>query len=87
MTETPGAAPTTQPSGERGEKDTRMWGMFCHLAALCGFVIPLGSIIGPLVVWLIKRDEYPFVNRAIYLTPPPPRGCSLVRSSNGTGGT
>jgi uncharacterized Tic20 family protein len=42
--------------------DERNWGMFCHLAALAGFIIPLGNIIGPLVVWLMKRDEYPFVN-------------------------
>ena len=44
-------------------KDERMWGMFCHLAALAAFVgIPLGNVIGPLVVWLIKKDEFPFVN-------------------------
>jgi uncharacterized Tic20 family protein len=40
-----------------------MWGMFCHLAALVGFIgVPLGSVLGPLVVWLIKREESPFVN-------------------------
>jgi len=43
--------------------DERNWGMFCHLAALAGFVLPaFGGIIGPLIVWLIKKDEYPFVN-------------------------
>jgi uncharacterized Tic20 family protein len=36
--------------------------LFAHLSALCGFVIPLGSIIGPLVIWLIKKDTMPFVN-------------------------
>jgi uncharacterized Tic20 family protein len=43
-------------------KDERMWGMFCHLFALGGFIVPLGNIIGPLVAWLIKKDEYPFVD-------------------------
>jgi uncharacterized protein len=38
------------------------WGMAAHLSALAGYVIPFGSIIGPLVVWLIKKDEMPFVN-------------------------
>lgn len=38
-----------------------MWGMFCHLSALSGSVIPLGSIVGPLVIWLVKRDEHPFI--------------------------
>ena len=42
-------------------KDAQTWGMFCHLSALCGFVgIP--SFVGPLVVWLIKKDEIPFVD-------------------------
>ncbi len=38
-------------------------GMLTHLLALCGFVgIPLGNIIGPLVLWLIKKDTMPFVD-------------------------
>ena len=45
-----------------GPKDERMWGMFCHLAALSGYVIPFGNIIGPLVLWLVKREEYALVN-------------------------
>lgn len=37
-------------------KDERMWAMFCHLSTL------LLGIFGPLIVWLIKKDEYPFVD-------------------------
>ncbi len=37
--------------------------MACHLSALAGFVVPFGSIIGPLVVWLMKREESSFVDR------------------------
>jgi uncharacterized protein len=40
----------------------RNWAMACHLSALCGYVIPLGWILGPLVVWLIKREEFEFVD-------------------------
>ena len=30
----------------------------CHLSALAGFVIPgAGHILGPLIVWLVKRGE------------------------------
>ena len=44
-------------------KTERTFGMLCHLLALCGYVgIPFGNIIGPLVIWLIKKDEYPFVD-------------------------
>ncbi|KPH62926.1 orotate phosphoribosyltransferase [Pseudoalteromonas porphyrae] len=42
-------------------KDERMWAMLCHLSALTGFIVPMGSIIGPLIVWLIKKDEMPLV--------------------------
>lgn len=34
--------------------------MFSHLSAFSGFLIPFGNIIGPLVMFLLKKDEYPF---------------------------
>ena len=40
----------------------RNWAMLAHLSALAGFIIPLGNIIGPLVIWLIKKDESEFVS-------------------------
>lgn len=46
-------------------KDARMWGMICHLAGLGGLIpiVPvIGSVIGPLVVWQMKKDEFGFVN-------------------------
>jgi uncharacterized Tic20 family protein len=43
-------------------KDERTWGMIAHLSAFAGLVLPFaGIVIGPLVVWLIKRDESQFV--------------------------
>lgn len=33
-----------------------MWAMFCHLAAL------VGGVVGPLIVWLARRNQYPFVD-------------------------
>ncbi|GAB4388214.1 MAG: DUF4870 domain-containing protein [Thermodesulfovibrionales bacterium] len=39
------------------------WGMLCHLSALSGIVgIPFGHLLGPLLVWLLKRNEFPFVD-------------------------
>ena len=43
-------------------QDAKTFGMLCHLLAFAGFVIPLGNIIGPLVIWLIKKDQFPFVD-------------------------
>lgn len=46
------------------EKQERVWGMLCHLAALLGLTgIPLLNVIGPLVVWLFKRKTSPFVDK------------------------
>lgn len=45
------------------EKQARTWGMLCHILAFAGFVgIAFGNILGPLVFWLIKKDESPFVD-------------------------
>ena len=43
--------------------DEKMWGMLAHLSALSAILTGLGFIIGPLVVWLVKKDEMPFVDR------------------------
>ena len=42
-------------------QDERTWGMVAHLAALAFFILPFGNILGPLVVWLAKRDQSTFV--------------------------
>ena len=43
-------------------KDERMWAMFCHIAAFAFFIFPFGNILGPLVIWLIKKEKHPFVD-------------------------
>lgn len=38
--------------------------MLTHLAGLSAFVgVPFGNVLGPLLVWLLKKDEMPFVDR------------------------
>ncbi len=43
-------------------RDENMWAMLCHISAFTVFFIPFGNIISPLVIWLIKKDELPFVD-------------------------
>ena len=53
------------PGSKEINKDARMWAMFCHLAGLCGLipVVPvIGSIIGPLIIWQVKKDDFDFVH-------------------------
>ena len=54
--------PNEPPMAGAPSAEERQWAMFAHLSALVGVIIPLGSIIGPLVIWLIKKDTMPFVN-------------------------
>ena len=49
-------APVEQQTPTEPTKDEKLWGMLCHLTAIfLGF-------IGPLIFWLIKREEMPFVD-------------------------
>jgi len=43
--------------------EEQTFSMLCHLSALSGIIIPFGHIIGPLVFWLIKKDQFPEVDR------------------------
>lgn len=47
----------------RDTKDERTWAMVCHLVTFAGFIFPIGgNILAPLIIWMIKRDEYPLVD-------------------------
>ncbi len=35
--------------------------MACHLSALAGLVVPFGNVLGPLLVWQIKKNQMPAV--------------------------
>jgi len=52
----------TPPPPSSPESQARTWNMLCHLSALAGFVIPFGNMLGPLLVWQIKKNEIPSTN-------------------------
>ena len=39
-----------------------MWAMIAHLSAFAMYFTAVGHIVGPLIVWLAKRDGHPFVD-------------------------
>lgn len=59
----PAAATTPyDPSHPSGlSSSLRTFGMLTHLSAFAGALIAL-AFIGPLVMWLIRRDEHPFLD-------------------------
>lgn len=42
--------------------DERTWAIVAHATGFVGLVVPLGNILGPLLVWAIKKDEGRFVD-------------------------
>lgn len=43
------------------ERDARTWAMMCHLSGLAILVAPPLNLVVPLIIWLAKRDEHPFI--------------------------
>jgi hypothetical protein len=63
--------PITPPPAEAAgtpSADEKLWALFAHLSILVGGAITggwafsIGCFLGPLVIWIIKKDTMPFVN-------------------------
>ena len=60
--------PPSEPVLGLPSAEERQWAMFAHLSALIGGLLTSalgggwGCFIGPLVIWLVKKDTMPFVN-------------------------
>jgi uncharacterized Tic20 family protein len=52
----------TAPLPATPGNEEKQWAFFAHLSALVGFVIPFGSLLGPLIIWQMKKNEMPFVD-------------------------
>lgn len=39
------------------------WAMAIHLSALIGLLLPLGLVLGPLIVWMLKKNEGEYFDR------------------------
>jgi uncharacterized Tic20 family protein len=66
MNEIPTVPPGSHPDlGPEPDPKARTWAMLCHLAGLA-WLLPatpvFGSVLGPLIVWLIKKNDFPFVD-------------------------
>ncbi|MFB2803292.1 DUF4870 domain-containing protein [Shewanella seohaensis] len=44
-------------------KSERDFGLLVYASSLIGYLVPLGSILGPLILWLMKREESAFVDQ------------------------
>ena len=58
----PGAPAAALPGLDPKTREERNWAMLCHLISFSGYLIPFGNIFGPLLLWLLKREEWPQVD-------------------------
>lgn len=49
------------PTETSVNKEQRTWALCAHLSAFVGHFIPFGHILGPLVIWILKKEDMPFV--------------------------
>lgn len=52
---------TPPPVAAAAPSAANTWHMLCHLSALAGYIIPFGNLLGPFLVWQIKKNEIPSV--------------------------
>ena len=46
------------------DQEIRNTAVAAHLSTFAGLLVPFGSAIGPLAVWLTRRDRDPFIDQA-----------------------
>ena len=55
--------PSPPPPGIPFPPDTTNWRLYLELSSFAFFILPgIGHILGPLILWLIKKDTIPQVN-------------------------
>lgn len=52
----------SQPPVPVPSSEARQWAMFCHFAAFLGMIFPFGNLLGPLILWQLKKDADPFID-------------------------
>ena len=48
--------------GPPPDQNAKTGGMLCHILSLAGLVVPFGNLIGPLIIWQMKKAEHPFID-------------------------
>jgi uncharacterized Tic20 family protein len=56
-----GTAPPVKSPAVALSDDDRTWGMLAHLSALIAMALGGMTFLGPLIVWLVKKDQSAFV--------------------------
>jgi uncharacterized protein len=41
------------------DTNARTWAMLLHFSVFAGYIVPIAGLIAPVVIWQIKKNEYP----------------------------
>lgn len=44
-------------------EEEKTWGMLAHLSSFAGYFTGFGFIVGPLIVWLVKKEQSSFIDK------------------------
>ncbi len=59
----PAVESVAPPPPDQAQASAQQYAMFCHLSGLAFFLsIPFANVIAPLILWLIKKDQHPYIN-------------------------
>jgi uncharacterized Tic20 family protein len=51
--------PVRLPDEGASAQQSRQWAMFLHFSLLAGFAVPLAGLVAPIIIWQVKKAEYP----------------------------
>jgi uncharacterized Tic20 family protein len=55
--------PTSSSAVSGSSSSVRTWCILAHATALVGFLVPVaGHLVGPLIIWLAKRQDSPEID-------------------------
>ena len=52
---------------EVDQKEQRLWATLLHLSLLAGLIIPLGGLVVPIVIYMVKKDDVPGLQEHWYV--------------------
>ncbi|MDJ0656295.1 MAG: DUF4870 domain-containing protein [Xanthomonadales bacterium] len=54
--------PNTSAPATDSSREANQWAMFIHFSVLAGFIVPFAGLILPIVLWQLKKDEFPVID-------------------------
>ncbi|MDX1569929.1 MAG: DUF4870 domain-containing protein [Xanthomonadales bacterium] len=48
-------------------REANQWAMFIHFSIFAGVIVPYAGLIVPIVIWQLKKDEFPSLTAHAYV--------------------